>query len=122
MRLAQIGNVILVGRGANIVTKELENVFHVHLVGTLEKRIKRAQEVFNLDEKAATKYIKQKDKSRRRYIKDNFDQDMDNPLLYHVVINTDLVQYNEAARMIGNEIIAHFKLDKIPKLQKVGTI
>jgi len=122
MRLAQIGNVILVGRGANIVTKELENVFHVHLVGTLEKRIKRAQEVFNLDEKAATKYIKQKDKSRRRYIKDNFDQDMDNPTLYHVVINTDLVQYNEAARMIGNEIIAHFKLDKIPKLQKVGTI
>jgi len=120
LRLAQIGNVILVGRGANIVTSELPNVFHVHLVGSLEKRIGRAQEVFKLDQKAATKYIKQKDKSRRRYLKDNFDKDMDDPLLYHVVINTDLVQYDEAARLIGNEVIARFKLDKLPKLQKVG--
>jgi cytidylate kinase len=122
LRLAQIGNVILVGRGANIVTSELQNVFHVHLVKSLEKRIERAQEVFNLDQKAATKYIKQKDKARRRYVKDNFDKDMDDPLLYHVVINTDLVQFDEAARMIGNEVIAHFKLDKLPKLRTVGTM
>jgi cytidylate kinase len=118
LRLAQIGNVILVGRGANVVISELENVFHVHLVGSLEKRIERAQKVFNLDQKAATKYIKQKDKARRRYLKDNFDKDMDDPLLYHVVINTDLVQYDEAARLIGNEVIARFKLDKLPKLRK----
>lgn len=122
LRLAQIGNVILIGRGANIVTRELQNVFHVHLVGTLEKRIERAQKVFNLDEKEATKYIKQKDKSRRRYVKDNFDKDMDDPLLYHVVINTDLVQYDEAARMIGNEVIARFKLDTLPKTRRVGVI
>jgi len=122
LRLAQIGNVILVGRGANIVTSELQNVFHVHLVGTLEKRIERAQKVFNLDQKEAAKYIKQKDKSRRRYVKDNFDKDMDDPLLYHIVINTDLVQYDEAARMIGNEVIARFKLDTLPKKQKIGVI
>jgi cytidylate kinase len=120
LRLAQIGNVILVGRGANVVTSELENVFHVHLMGSLEKRIERAQKVFNLDQKEATKYIKQKDKSRRRYLKDNFDKDMDDPLLYHIVINTDLVQYDEAARLIGDEVIARFKLDKLPKLRKAG--
>jgi cytidylate kinase len=122
LRLAQIGNVILVGRGANVVTCELQNVFHVHLVGSLEKRIERAEKVFNLDQKAATHYIKQKDKARRRYLKDNFDKDMDDPLLYHVVINTDLIQYNEAARLIGNEVIARFKLDKLPKLRNVGIV
>jgi cytidylate kinase len=122
VRLAQIGNVILIGRGANIVTRELENVFHVHLVGSLEKRIERAQKVFNLDQKEATKYIKRKDKARRRYLKDNFDKDMDDPSLYHVVINTDLVQYDEAARLIGNEVIARFKLDKLPKLRTVGVM
>ncbi len=121
-RLAQIGNVILVGRGANIVTGELQNVFHVHTVGSLENRIERAQKVFNLDQKAATKYIKQKDKSRKRYVKDNFDKDMDDPLLYHVVINTDLVKYDEAARIIGNEVIVRFKLDKLPKVQKIGVV
>ena len=55
-------------------------------------------------------YIKKKDKARRRYLKDNFDKDIDDPLLYHVTINTDLVQHDEAARLIGDEVIRRFKL------------
>jgi cytidylate kinase len=111
LRLAQIGNVILVGRGANLVTAELENVFHVHFVGTFEKRVERAQKVLNLDRKTAINYIKKKDEARRRYVKDNFDKDIDDPLIYHVVINTDLVTHDDAARMIGNEVIKRFGLD-----------
>ena len=111
LRLAQIGNVILVGRGANIVTSELQTAFHVHIVGSLEKRIERAQKVFNLDEKAAFDYIKKKDEARKRYIKDNFGKNLNDPLLYHVVINTDLINYEEAAQLIGNTVIKRFKLD-----------
>lgn len=111
LRLAQIGNVILVGRGANIVTAELENVFHVHLVGSFERRIEQAEKVFNLDRKGASNYIRKKDDARRRYVKDNFDKNIDDPLLYHVVINTDLVTHEDAARMIGNEVIKRFGLD-----------
>jgi cytidylate kinase len=110
LRLAQMGNVILVGRGANIVTNELETAFHVRLVGSFEKRIEQAQKVLGLDEKSAIDYIKKKDKKRRRYLKDNFDKEIDDPLLYHVLINTDLVQYAEAARLIGNEVIIRFGL------------
>ena len=39
LQLAQMGNVILVGRGATVITSKLNNVFHVRLVGSLEKRI-----------------------------------------------------------------------------------
>lgn len=117
LRLAQIGNVILVGRGANIVTSELGTVFHVHLVGSFERRVGQAQKVFNLDQKAAAQYIKKKDESRRRYLKDNFDKDINDPLLYHVVINTDMVSHEEAARLIGNEVIARFNLDKPVKVK-----
>jgi len=54
---------------------------------------------------------KKKDEGRRRYLKDNFDKDIDDPLLYHVIINTDLVQHDEAARLIGDEVIRRFKLN-----------
>jgi len=111
LRLAQIGNVILVGRGASIVTGGMENVFHVRLIASLEKRIKQVQKVYNLDQKSAIDHIKRRDQGRRRYLKDNFDKDIDDPLLYHVIINTDLVRYDEAARLIGNEVIRRFKLD-----------
>ncbi|MBP1749272.1 MAG: hypothetical protein H6Q52_1811, partial [Deltaproteobacteria bacterium] len=31
--------------------------------------------------------------------------------LYHIVINTDLVTYEEAAQLIGAEVIRRYKLD-----------
>ena len=120
LHLAQVGNVILVGRGSNIVTRKLQTAFHVHLVGSLEKRVKRAEKTFGLDPKEAANYVKKKDEARRRYIKDNFDKEINDPLLYHVVVNTDLVSYEEAARLIGNEVIARFKLD-IPVKKAVST-
>jgi len=121
LRLAQMGNVILVGRGANIVTSELQTVFHVHLVGSLEKRIERAQMVFSLDQKSAINYINKKDKARRRYLKDNFDKDINDPLLYHLIINMDLFQYDEAARLIGDEVIRRFKLNSPVKATGSGS-
>src|SRR6267142_306330 len=38
--LAMEGNVILIGRGANLITRKLDHVFHVRLVGSLERRVK----------------------------------------------------------------------------------
>jgi cytidylate kinase len=110
-----MGNVILVGRGGSIVTRELQNVFCVRLVGSLEKRIEQIRKVYNLDQKAAQNYIKKEDEGSRRYVKDNFDKDINDPLLYHVTINTDMVDYDEAARLIGDEVIKHFKLDRSVK-------
>ena len=43
LRLAQIGNVILVGRGATVIASKLKNAFHVRLVGSLETRIERVE-------------------------------------------------------------------------------
>jgi cytidylate kinase len=120
LRLAQAGNVILVGRGGNIVTSKLKNVFHVYLVGSFEKRIEQAQKVFSLDRKSAINYIKKKDEARRRYLKDNFDKDINDPLLYHIIINTDLVRHEEAAQLIGDEVIRRFKLDSPVKAMGSG--
>lgn len=115
LRLSEMGNVILVGRGGNIVTSEMETAFHVYLISPFEKRVERAMEVLHLDEKAAVNYIKKKDRSRKRYIKDNFDKNIEDPLLYHLTINTDIINYDEAARLIGDTVIKRFELDHTVK-------
>ncbi len=112
LRLAETGNVILVGRGGSIVTAEMDNVYRVRLVGSLEKRVEQIMKVFELDEKAALKFIKKEDEGARRYVKDNFDADIADPLLYHITINTDLIRYDEAAQLIGDQVIKRFNLDK----------
>lgn len=112
LRLAAMGNCILVGRGGVVITSRLSNVFHVRLVGSLEKRVEYGQRVYGVDRQTAIQFINKRDEGRRRYLKDYFDVDVDNPLLYHIVINTDLVRYDEAVRMIGDEVIKRFRLDQ----------
>jgi len=110
LRLAQMGCVILVGRGAMVITGRLKNVFHARLVGSLEKRIEYGVRAYGVDRKKAIDFIKKTDEARKRYLKDNFDADADDALLYHVTINTDLVGHDEAASLIGDAVIRRFNL------------
>jgi cytidylate kinase len=98
--LAKLGNAILIGRGANIITARLDSVFHVRLVAPLETRLQRIQENEHLDRKAALAFIHREDRGRRRYLKKYYHQEINDPLLYHLIINTDLVGYDNAARFI----------------------
>jgi cytidylate kinase len=100
LRLAQMGHVILIGRGSNVITHKLPNVFHVRLVGGLPNRVKRLQALNQLSAKEALRFARREDLARRRYLKQFFDKDIEDPLLYHMVINTDIITADEAVRMI----------------------
>jgi cytidylate kinase len=104
LHLAEIGNVVVIGRGANIITAELRYAFHVRLVGSIERRIRHVEECRGLSHLAAAEYVRQKDRGRKRYVKKYYGKDIDDPLLYDVVINTDEVAYAEAARMIADAV------------------
>ena len=41
LKLAVMGNTVIYGRGGNMITAHLENVVHVRLVGSMEKRIQK---------------------------------------------------------------------------------
>jgi len=118
LRLAKIGNVILVGRGANVITAGLKNAFHVRLIGSLAKRVERVEEVYDLDRRDAARFIHKQDKGRARYLKEHFGKQIDDPLLYHLTINTDHTGYTEAARVIGEAVIRRFNLK--PGVQEIA--
>lgn len=105
LRLALAGNVILVGRGANLVTAHLKHVFHVRLVAPLEMRIRRIEEYYQLDRAGAVEFVRKADKARARYIRSNFKVDADDPLQFHLTINTGLVPYSETARIIADAML-----------------
>lgn len=106
LRLARLGKVILIGRGANLITRRLPYVFHVRLVGSLEKRVERLQKSEQLRRQAAIRFAQREDLARQRYLKQFFGKEIDDPLLYHLVINTDLISIQDAARMVLPELSA----------------
>lgn len=107
-QLAEFGNVIIVGRGANLITAHLRNAFHVRLVAPLNYRIKTSQEIYGVDRKAAAEFIKKEDMARKEFFKTYFHKNIDDPLLYHIQINTHLLSFEEIAEMIGFMIIKKF--------------
>jgi hypothetical protein len=107
LHLAELGNVILIGRGGNIVTAKLPGVFHVRLVAPLEKRVEHAHRYYDLGLEAAREFCLRTDRGRRRYLKKYFDSDIADPLQYHLTVNTGLVSYDEAARLIADAMQAH---------------
>jgi len=108
LHLAKVGNVILIGRGANIITAKLDGVFHVRLVAGLESRIRHIQEADHLGPKDAQAFVEREDVGRRRYLRRYYKRNIDDPLLYHLVINTDLMSYEAAASLIGECALGRF--------------
>jgi hypothetical protein len=108
LQLAQTGNVIIIGRGGNIITARLKNGFHIRLVASMEDRIKHVQEYYQLDRTKSVEFIKKDDIARKNYLMTYFNKNIDDPLLYHLTINTTILPYEEAAHLIGNQVIKKF--------------
>jgi cytidylate kinase len=101
LQLAELGNVILIGRGANIITRRLPHVFHVRLVGALESRLARVQAAAGGDRKTALQLLLKRDRDRAGYLKQYFNANIADPLNYHLTINTELIPGETAAGIIS---------------------
>jgi cytidylate kinase len=108
LHLAELGNVILVGRAAAAITAKVDNAFHVRLVGSEEERVKLVEEFYKLNHREALAFMRKEDLGRKRYLKRHFRKNIDDPLLYHLVINTDRISTEEATRMIGEAVLHKF--------------
>src|SRR3990172_8238491 len=106
-RVGEMGNVVVIGRGANLITAKLAFAFHVRLVGSVPRRGEYVQQHLHLSPQAGAKYVRERDLGRERYVRTHYGKDIGDPLLYHLVINTDRVSYVEAARMIAEAVSVH---------------
>jgi cytidylate kinase len=101
-RLASLGNVILVGRGSNIIAAHMPHVFHVRLIAPLKERVRHLQEFYQLKRAEAVQSAHDLDEGRRRYVRRYFRGDVEDPLHYHLTINTTQTGFQKAAQIIAN--------------------
>jgi cytidylate kinase len=102
--LARMGKTIIVGRGGHLLTNRLEGGFHVRIVAPVDWRLQRLQENNKLNEKEARTRLKETDNSRRKYVRDNFDSDVEDVLNYDCTINSGQMTLDAAAALIARHI------------------
>ena len=96
-QIASTGNVIIAGRGANMILAHDPGALHVGLTSKLENRIDRIMDRVSLDRAEAEKYTLENDRARNAYFQRYFKVHPDESWLYHMVLNTDWMSVGQAA-------------------------
>ena len=99
--LAQAGNVVIIGRGSNLILKDMPEALHVGLVTPPELRIRTIVERENLSWKQAEKYAIDTEKARVIYYKKFFKVDPVTPHMYHMILNTEILDTDTAAETVA---------------------
>ncbi len=97
---AQLGDVIIVGRGGQIVLQDHSHALHVRVQAAKALRVHRLCERLGLDEKEAERQVNQSDKERARYMQHFYNVDWNDPALYHLVINTGKLSVDLSTALI----------------------
>lgn len=101
--LADKGDVVILGRGSQVILQDYQNAFHIRFTADLEHRINHLQKIHpmkHLSKNALVNTIKEQDKARGEFVKYNFNRDIDDQNLYHLIIDLGETPAAEAKRLI----------------------
>lgn len=127
-----VGNLIVVGRGGQLLLKDQSGCLHVRIEALLETRVGRVKEqlqskgirdasatrLTNGDlERQARDLIERRDRASADYIHNFFHARLDDPSLYHVVLNTSKLSLEQAV-----QVIVYMVHQLQPAGQEVGQI
>jgi cytidylate kinase len=94
------GEVVIVGRGGQMALRGWPDVFHLRVVTPLEMRLAQLQREKNISAEAAQARLEASAKTRARYLQRSYGVQLDNPTLYHLIINTGLLGLSPAVNLV----------------------
>jgi cytidylate kinase len=98
--LAEIDNVVLLGRGGAAVLHDTPSVLRVGVVAKMHDRVSRVQQQMRLETpEEAESLIEHTDLAQHRYFERAFDSSPIDPFLYHFMWNTSDVSIEYAAQV-----------------------
>ncbi len=98
--LAEIGSVVLLGRGGAAILHDNPQVLRVGVVAKMEDRVTRVQQQMRLDTpEQAEQLIARTDLAQHRYFEKAFESSPIDPFLYHFMWNTSDVSLDYAAQV-----------------------
>jgi cytidylate kinase len=99
-QIAQQGNVIILGRGAQFILKDSGDDTHVLLVAEEADRVRFIQEHYGLDAHQARQAVIKQDKRRLKLMKLFNREDYDQPLHYDLVLNMSKTRMETAVELV----------------------
>ncbi len=99
-KVAEEGPCVIVGRCADYVLKERENIFNVFIQASVDFRMKRAIELYGISEKKAGEEILKNDKRRSNYYNYHVGEKWLTLTNYDLVVRSDLAGIDNCVKCI----------------------
>ena len=116
---ASRGNVVLVGRGAQIILRDIPGVFRARIVAPKQLRVERIMERYNFSKDEAEDFVRKSDHEREGLIHSIFHIDPNDWSLYDITVNTAHFTSGALADII---VQAVEKIEKVPDKENVQEI
>lgn len=97
---ANTGHAVIVGRAGQVLLAARRDVLHVRIVAPPKQRITYVARREGLDEATAQLRLQLKDRDRARYLQMQHHHNVDDPLLYDLVLNTSVLDLDSAVDLI----------------------
>lgn len=114
LTIERAGFAIILGRGANFL---LPRALRVRLKASLPVRIERVMQQMNLTRQQAERVISRSDKQRAAFIKQMFGRQIDEEGAYDLILYTDDLSPEGAARIVHTAVLV-----KYPDLEKPSSV
>lgn len=98
--VAEKESCVIIGRCADFILQDKENVLKVFIYSDMEDKIKRATEIYGFDKEKAEKEIKRIDKLRANHYKYYTEKQWDSHANYDICINSDTLGVEKSADII----------------------
>lgn len=99
-KAAQDDNVVVLGWGGQCILKRHVRAVHLRIVRQLEERIAAMKVRLGLDDQGARDLIDREERDSASYIRYSFNEDWDDPHLYHMIINLSYMTTEEAVQLV----------------------
>ncbi len=107
--LSQRGNVIVLGRGGQVILGDAPHSLHVRVTADLNWRAEQVAARRQIDAEEAVKTIREDDAKRLGYLRENYQEDSNHALLYGLCLRTDRVSVERAVSFISQWAVEESK-------------
>jgi CMP/dCMP kinase len=101
-------NVVFTGMGANVILAGAADVLNIQVVMPLSERIKAVASHLSISVNNALEIVRKRDDEKREFFKYFFDRDINDPTLYHLVINFSRISHEDGIEMVVSYCKKHF--------------
>lgn len=120
--LAEKGNVVIQGRAGQVILKDHPQALHVRIIAPLALRAERVAQRLDISLECALAQVEASDRFRANYLRRFYRVRWDDPLLYHLVINTAGLSAQHAAEIICSATTLHSTSQINPNSTKQGSL